>query len=188
MSFFVVGMGLALAVLFVGASFAAAVDPLAPLLTLALAYAGGRTLLRAPGGRRMLRYGIGLIALVTIPLGLLTHGSITDLGPYPAEPVADTLSDRTVTASVSHRGGTLIAYATTDASAPVLAFTRADRVRWASALPTDRGVTGLRDLTVSPLLWRYRVDFYAEGWDAPGWLYVWRWGGVQEMHLLRRSS
>lgn len=188
MPFFVIGMGVALVALLVGASFAAAVDPLAPLLTLALAYAGGRTMLRAPGGRRMLRYSIGFIALVTVPLGLLTHGSVTDLGPYRAEPVADTLSGRSVTASASHRTGRLVAYAATDASPPVLAFEREGRMQWASALPTGRGLTGLGDLTVSPLLWRYRVDFYAEGWEAPGWLYVWRWGGVQEVHLLRPAS
>jgi hypothetical protein len=185
MSFLILGFALALLVLLVGTSFAAAVDPLAPLLTLALAYAGGRTILRSPGGRRLLLYGVGFVALVTVPLGLLTHGSVTDLGPYRAQPFNGDLSERKATARLSHAGGTLVAYAATDAAPPVLAFERRDSTHWASSLPTDRPITRMSNLHVMPLLWRHRVDFYAEGWDAAGWLYVWRWGGVQDVHLLR---
>ncbi len=185
MSFLILGFALALLVLLVGTSFAAAVDPLAPLLTLALAYAGGRTLLHAPGGRRLLLYGIAFVALVTVPLGLLTHGSLTDLGPYRAQPFDGDLGEREVSARLSHAGGTLVAYTATDEAPPVLAFERRDSTHWASALPTNHPITRMSDLQAMPLIWRYRVDFYAEGWGAAGWLYVWRWGGVQEVHLLR---
>lgn len=185
MPLLVIGLGLALCALLVGASLAAAVDPLAPLLTVAVAYAGGLALFRGDRARELLAYGVGFVALVTIPLGLLTHGTLTDLGPYPAEPFDGDLSGRTETDRVPHAGGALIAYAATGDAPPVLAFERGGTTEWASALPTDRNITALREMTVFPLLWRIRVDLYAEGWDAPGWLYVWRWGGVQELYVLR---
>lgn len=190
MPLFVLGLSVALLVLAVSASLAAAVDPLAPLLVLAIGVAGGRTVLRPGAERRILYVGLGLVALLTVPHGLLTHGTLTDLGPYPATRLAapdrlpSELAARTPVDSVAYENGHLVSFAATDDAPPALAYRVGGAVQWASALPSDRQITALREMQTFPLLWRIRVDAWASGPDAPAWLYVWRWGGVQELYVM----
>lgn len=191
MPILILGLSAALLVLAVSASLAAAIDPLGPLLVLALGLAGGRTLLRSGAERRVLYVGIAFVALLTVPHGLLTHGTLTDLGPYPAtnlSDASDALAARTPVDSVAHDHGHLVSFAATETKPPALAYRIGGETQWASALPSDRQIASLREMHVFPLLWRTRVDAWADGPDAPAWLYVWRWGGVQELYVMDETD
>lgn len=172
------------------AVFAAAVAPWLPLVLVGGTYVIGHLLL--PNGRERTVLGVGLafVALLTVPFGLLTHGVLTGgAGPYAARPytgTAEDLSTRMAIDSVDALGGTLVSYAASTDAPPVLAWQRPDgRLGWASELPRNSRISGLEQMRVSPLLWRIRLDAYAVGPDAPAWIYVWRWGGVQKAYVLR---
>ena len=173
---------------FLGASLGAAVAPWLPLVLVGGTYLIGRQVVSEDPARTLLGVGLGFIGLLTIPIGFLTHGVLTGgAGPFRAQSFDDpeALSTRMPLDSVDALGGTLISYAATTDDPPVVAFRSVDgRIRWASALPPESGVTGLQQMQVFPVLWRIRVDVYAAGPDTPGWFYVWRWGGVQKIYLL----
>jgi len=193
MLFFAI-LAAALLLVTVAASFGAAVTPWAPPLLLGATYASARAFL-GPSSHRVVGIALLFVGGLTIPAGLLTHGVVSGgEGPFRAAPYASPLSERPLVDRVDYDGGVLLSYADPDSLAPVLAFRKDGTTEWASAIPfdlrrsssgeTEPRVGALRELTVAPVLWRVRVNVYATGVGAPGWCYVWRWGGVQKCYLL----
>lgn len=187
-----------LVVLAVGSSLAAATHPaLAPVVLLA-ALALIRYTVPSLAYRRLLTGGIAFIALVTVPAGCLTHGVVSGASSVSLPTVdADSLSahfaGRAPTDSVSFGGGRLLSFPKSEHQPAAIAFRRNGHVQWADAFPEENrpdstAVSRFTDLTLTPLLWRVRVDGLVHGPDAPGWLYVWRWGGTQRLYVLDASE
>lgn len=188
----------ALVMLAVGASLAAATHPaLAPVV---LAAALGFIWVAVPSlaYRRLLTGGIAFTALVTVPAGCLTHGvvsgasSVSLLAVSP-DSLTTRLAHRTPTDSVSFSRGMLLSFPATDSLPAAVAYRQSGLLQWADvfpeqSIPDSTVVTRFTDLTLTPLLWRVRVDGLVRGPDAPGWLYVWRWGRTQRLYVLDDSE
>jgi hypothetical protein len=178
----------ALLLLAVGASLAAAAHPLLAPLVLAVAAGAGRLTIPSLPFRRLLWGGLVFIAFLTVPAGLLTHGLLSGSTSFamrdlPDASLADRINAHAPTDSVAFQNGYLVSFPRTDSLTTTVAYREDGTLQWAASLPRSANVHHLDQLTVSPLLWRVRVDLYAHG-SGPGWLYIWRWGHAQRLHVL----
>lgn len=183
------GVAAILAVLAVGASLAAATHPLFAPILIGGALFGASTAIAEKRPRFVIMAGIGFIGLVTVPVGLLTHGVIAgatsfDMYNIPGDDVNQTLAGRSPVDSLGLDGGTLLSFERAHSAPAAIALRRNGRIEWASAVPQTANVDRLEGLSAFPVLWRVRVDLYATGSGAPGWLYIWRWGGSQSLYVL----
>lgn len=188
----------ALVVLAVGTSLAAATHPALAPAVLAAALAFIWFAVPSLAYRRLLTGGIAFTALITVPAGCLTHGVVSgassvSLFAVESDSLTAQLANRAPTDSVSFGDGMLLSFPRSNAHPAAIAFRLGDRIRWADAFPEDSqpdstAVSRFTDLTLYPLLWRVRVDGLVHGPDAPGWLYVWRWGSTQRLYVLDDSE
>ena len=188
----------ALVVLAVGASLAAATHPALAPAVLAAALAFIWFAVPSLAYRRLLTGGIAFTALVTVPAGCLTHGVVSGASSVSLQTISpDSLSaqlaHRAPTDSVSFGDGMLLSFPTSEHQPAAIAVRQNGRVQWADAFPKQStldstAVSRFTDLTLTPLLWRVRVDGLVRGPDAPGWLYVWRWGRTQRLYVLDDSE
>jgi len=181
------GLVTALLLLAVGASLAAAAHPLFAPLVLAIAAGAGRLTISSLPFRRLLWGGIAFIALVTVPVGLLTHGVVTGATTFTMRSVPDdtlrSFHDRPVADSVAFADGAIVSFPRDAQRAATVAYREKGQIQWASTVPRSARVDTLSQMTLYPLLWRVRIDVYAAD-GGPGWLYVWRWGGAQRLYVL----
>jgi hypothetical protein len=188
----------ALVVLAVGSSLAAATHPALAPVVLLTALALIRYAVPSLAYRRLLVGGIAFIALVTVPTGCLTHGVVSgaysvSLPPVDADSLTAHFASRTPTDSAAFARGMLLSFPASEQHPAAIAFRQNSRLRWADAFPHGREpgsstISRFTDLTLTPLLWRVRVDGLVRGPDAPGWLYVWRWGGTQRLYVFDDSE
>ncbi|WP_143815325.1 hypothetical protein [Longibacter salinarum] len=181
------GVMTALFLLAVGASLAAAAHPLFAPLVVAVAAGSAHLTISSLPFRRLLWGGLAFIGFVTIPLGLLTHGVLTggtsfDMRGMPPASL-DALSTEAASDSIRYEDGFLLSFRRTEERTAAIAYQVNGRLLWASAVPKSANVDGLSQMNVYPLLWRNRVDLYAEG-TGPAWLYIWKWGDAQRLFVL----
>ncbi|HHP7239523.1 hypothetical protein [Longibacter sp.] len=181
------GLVTALLLLAVGASLAAAAHPFLAPVVLTIAAGAGRLTISSLPFRRLLWGGIAFIALVTVPVGLLTHGVVTGATTFTMQSVPDdtlrAFYARPAADSVAFAGGAILSLPRDEHRPAAVVYREQGRIQWASTVPRSARVDTFSQMTLYPLLWRVRIDVYAAD-SGPGWLYVWRWGGAQRLYVL----
>ena len=107
------------------------------------------------------------------------------MGPNYGQSFEKNTEDLIPSDSVDYKSGKLVSFSKGLTHSPVIIYKEDDEIIWAHEFTDnmDINISEVIEFKIQNGLIRDKIIFFATGWSEPGWVYIWKFGGVNRFYV-----